>query len=318
MPEPGEIVDVAVVGAGLHGLLAALRVRRERPDARLVVVDAAPRPGGSVCTQRTNGFVCELGAFGFAAAELEPFAALLATPPAPIASSAHARTGHLFDGAGLVPIAVDPVPWSFRSGNEELVQACRRELGDRLWLGREVVAVAAAVPFRLTLGGEIPATVTAGELVVAVPDHAAGRLLAPFDPALGAVAGRVRRVPAAMVFLGGNAHDARGLGGHGYVPAPGVETPVAEILCCSEVFPGRALPGRALLRAELAGAAAAGADDDVAAAALQQLRAWTGAAATFPWHKVHRFERVAPDGAAVECRARLRDVPRRVASLTLA
>ena len=45
---------------------------------------------------------------------------------------------------------------SFPSGSEELVQACRRELGDTLWLGREVNAVQPTeAGWQVTLAGEV-------------------------------------------------------------------------------------------------------------------------------------------------------------------
>ncbi|MFO0279249.1 MAG: NAD(P)-binding protein, partial [Planctomycetota bacterium] len=57
--------DALVLGAGGRGLAAALRLRAAAAAStavppRLLVVDAAPAPGGSIRTQRTNGYVCEL------------------------------------------------------------------------------------------------------------------------------------------------------------------------------------------------------------------------------------------------------------------
>jgi protoporphyrinogen oxidase len=317
--EPNE-VDVAVAGAGLRGLLAALRTARERPDARLLVIDAAPQPGGSVRTHRTNGFVCELGPFAFAAEELAPFTALLPALPPRVACLPSGRTGWRFDGSALQPLAVEPLPWTFRTGNEELVQACRRALDGRLRLGRAVTAIAAtAGAFTLTLGGDVEANVRARELVIALPDAAAGALLGAFDRALPAAAARMGTTPAAMVFLGGD-RAAAPLRGYGIVPGPGVDSPVAEVVCCSEVFPDRALPGRCLVRVELAGDTANGDDDAVADLATAELQRWTGAAAAcaFGLRKVHRFPRAEPGGAAVEVRVRLREVATRVPGLVLA
>jgi oxygen-dependent protoporphyrinogen oxidase len=60
---------IAVVGAGIAGLAAAHRLvelSRERGVAiDLHLYDAAPRPGGSIATERTDGFVIEAGPDSF-------------------------------------------------------------------------------------------------------------------------------------------------------------------------------------------------------------------------------------------------------------
>jgi protoporphyrinogen oxidase len=308
--------DLAVLGAGLRGLHAALRERRARPDARIAVLDAAPQPGGSVRTQRTNGFVCELGPFAFGADELRPHLELLAHAPPPVAALASAANGWLWTGGERRAIPVDAPPLTFRSGNEELVQAYRRELGDALRLGRSVVAIDRDAPgtadgaFTVGLGGEVPAVVRARELAVALPAPAAATLLGRFDPALAAAAARVTAAPMAMAFFGGSASEAAELTGYGIVPAtPGT---VREAIFCSQVFAGRALPGRFLARVELAASGDVAAD---LAAAERELRIWTGTRAEFGLRKLHPFAAVSPDGASVEVDARLRELGDRVPGL---
>ena len=51
-----------VVGAGVAGLAAALRLRERAPHAEVVVLEAARRAGGTVATERTGDFVIESGA----------------------------------------------------------------------------------------------------------------------------------------------------------------------------------------------------------------------------------------------------------------
>lgn len=316
MSNDTEEFDVVVVGAGWRGLTAALRTQRERPAARLLVVDAAASPGGTVRTQRTNGFLCELGPFAFRDAELAAITSLLREPPVPIDCLPGARSGWLFTGQVLEPIPVDPLPRSFRSGNEEVAQACRRELGRALRVGRAVTTIDRADSYLLTLGGEVPAHLSAPELILALPDQAAGRLLGRFDPALAQVAERVTTTSAAMAFFGGSQQEAPTLRGYGIVPAEQVATPVREVIFCSEVFPGRALPGRFLVRVECADPAP---DDDAAlAAAERELRLWTGTTAAFGLRKLHRFPHEVADGALAECRARLRALEHRVPGLRLA
>ncbi|MEM9663359.1 MAG: protoporphyrinogen oxidase [Bacteroidota bacterium] len=53
--------DVAIIGAGVTGLSAALRLVGGSPDVRVAVLEAAPRPGGKLRTVREGGFTVDLG-----------------------------------------------------------------------------------------------------------------------------------------------------------------------------------------------------------------------------------------------------------------
>jgi hypothetical protein len=129
------------------------------------------------------------------------------------------------------------------------------------------------------------------------------------------VAARLAREPRAFAFLGG-VGDPPHLRGYGIAPADGVETPLAEAIFCTQVFAGRALPGRFLVRCELAGEAAA-ADATALAAAEVELRRFTGTSAEFGFRKVHRFVRDVRDGALAECRARLHTIAGRATGLAI-
>lgn len=312
---PSPPFDQLVVGAGSRGLLAVLTARRADPDAAVVVLEALPQPGGSTRTQRSNGFGCELGAFAYGREELAPLLELLAQPPVPIEALASARTGWSWDGTALAPVEVTAVPWSFRSGNEELAQACRRELGPALRLGRAAVAVRAlAEGFEVDLAGEVPTTLHARKLHLNTPTDVAARLLGALDPGLVA-AERIRREPRGFVFLGGYQRDLPELTGYGVLPVEGADHLLAEAIFCSHVFPGRALPGQLLVRLEVHGPALDGDDAAVLQAALTELRRWTGCGDRFGFTKVHRFTEEAGDGALVECRTRLRGLAARVPGL---
>ena len=63
-PEPPRI---CVVGAGITGLAAAWEVRRSAPEAELVVLEAASRPGGAIRTSRFAGLAVDEGADAFLA-----------------------------------------------------------------------------------------------------------------------------------------------------------------------------------------------------------------------------------------------------------
>lgn len=56
---------VAVVGGGISGLATAFYVKRLRPDAEVVLIESAPRLGGTMCTVDVDGYLFEAGSNGF-------------------------------------------------------------------------------------------------------------------------------------------------------------------------------------------------------------------------------------------------------------
>jgi protoporphyrinogen oxidase len=312
-------VDVLVIGAGLRVLCAALRLLRDQPTGSLAVIEKAPQPGGNTRTQRSNGFVCELGPFGFARTEADALRAWLRQAPPVVEALPSASQGSLFLGNRLEPVAVDPLPVSFRTGAEEIVQAYRRELGPLLRLGRAATSLEPRGDgFVVTLGGEAPTQVAARRIVLALPPQAACPLLARFDPALAAASGRLQAEPRAFAFCGGSTSEAAELRGYGVLPADHLDTPLAEVIFCHQVFPARALPGRFLVRCELVAAPPGGDDTAALATAEAELRRWTGLRAHLGFTKLHRFDVAVQDGAFVECRARLHGLLARLPGLSFA
>src|SRR5688572_4285685 len=53
---------VAVVGGGIAGLAAAYEVRRQRPDARVLVLEGAEQVGGKLRRSEVGGVVVDEGA----------------------------------------------------------------------------------------------------------------------------------------------------------------------------------------------------------------------------------------------------------------
>jgi len=311
--------DVVVVGGGLRGLRAAQVAVTARPDAQVLCVEAAPQPGGDVQSLRSNGFVCELGPFAFSREEVEHLLAPLASPPRVAAAREGARAGWLFDGEARRPLSVDPEPLSFPTGCEDVVQAYRRQLGGVLRLGRRVVEVAPRDDgaFDVRLGGQVADELIAAEVAFATDCADAARVLAKFEPELPLVAERIGERERAFVWFGGIAAEAPELTGYGVLPGPQLSSTVAEMIFCTEVFEKRAMPGRVLVRAEVADVAPCD-DEQLTRQVEAELRRWTGTRAPFGFTKVHRFTARAPDGDAAECRARVEEIARRVPGLSLA
>ena len=125
--------------------------------------------------------------------------------------------------------------------------------------GAGVDALRGPAPYRLRLaGGE---TLTARQIVLAVPARAAAALVRPLDPELAALCAAVPHTSSATVTLG-YARDAirHDLRGSGFV-VPRIERGVSVMAATwvSSKWPGRAPPGRALLRGFVGGARDAGA-----------------------------------------------------------
>ena len=313
-------VDVLVVGGGLRGMRATLEAAAARPDARVLCVEADAAPGDDVRSQRSNGFVCELGPFAFTQEEVDHLLQPLEAKPRVVVASEAARTGWLFDGEARRPLRVEPEPCSFPTGCEDVVQAYRRQLGERLRLGREVTSIRPLDDgtFSAQLGGEVPTEVTTKEVVLALSPVAAARALGGFEPELPQVAARTSTDARAFVWLGCVAKHAPELTGYGVLPHPSLRSDVSELIFCTEVFANRAMPDRALVRAEAAFDELPDDDAEVTRRVEAELRRWTGTEAAFGFTKVHRFATVTPDGDEAECRARTGEIVARADGLSLA
>jgi protoporphyrinogen oxidase len=312
------------IGAGLRGLAAMAAHRRSAPDAEVLLVDRAARPGGSAHTQRSEGFVCELGRFAFSAEESAALSAPLTSPPPMLAALPGADSGSCWRNGALQPTALAMPPLAPRNGCEDLVQAYRRELGATLRLGREALAIERTdTGYAVELGGDVRDVLTADAVTLALPLPAASRLLAPFDGRLATAAAQLRTTPRAYVFLGfwqsdlgsGLGNDlgndlGSALAGYGVLADDG---PCAEAIFCTNVFANRAQTGKALVRMELSDVPD---DHETAAAlALAMLRTWTGVTAAPIFRRVHPFTADVRDGAFLECRVRLHDLADRLPGL---
>jgi oxygen-dependent protoporphyrinogen oxidase len=66
---------VVIVGGGISGLTLAYRLQQRAPDAEVIVLEARSRLGGTIGTQRRDGFQVEIGPNGFL--DNKPFALVL-------------------------------------------------------------------------------------------------------------------------------------------------------------------------------------------------------------------------------------------------
>jgi oxygen-dependent protoporphyrinogen oxidase len=148
---------VGFVGAGISGLTLAFRLQQSLPDAEVVVLDQAARPGGTIQTLARDGFVVEAGPNGFPdnnPATLELAADLGLTDRLISASEAAGRNRYLLlDGRlRLVPNSLssflrsDLLSWvaklrllteRFRprrreNGDESIDAFARRRVGDEV------------------------------------------------------------------------------------------------------------------------------------------------------------------------------------------
>src|SRR6516164_510059 len=56
---------IVIVGAGISGLATAYHLQETVPAAHIQVLEASDRPGGTIWTERRDGFQVEVGANGF-------------------------------------------------------------------------------------------------------------------------------------------------------------------------------------------------------------------------------------------------------------
>src|SRR5207244_10284171 len=57
--------QVLILGAGISGLSVAYRLQQALPAFEITILEAGGRPGGTVWTERRDGFQIEIGPNGF-------------------------------------------------------------------------------------------------------------------------------------------------------------------------------------------------------------------------------------------------------------
>ncbi len=189
---------------------------------------------------------------------------------------------------------------TFKTGMEELIQALRQRLNDRLVLGWEISRVR-RIRDRWTafLAGDSATTITANELVIAVPADTAALLLPDVDTELAAELLAIPFADIVNVYLGFWESDAAGkLEGFGFLMDRSENSPYLGAIYASSLFPDRAIENKFLVRILAGGALYEGFgerdEEDIAREAEGVLRRYTGLTGQLLFKRVHKLRDAIP------------------------
>jgi protoporphyrinogen/coproporphyrinogen III oxidase len=157
-----------------------------------------------------------------------------------------------------------PTLQTFRNGNETIINAIAKLLGDRLTCGAQIARIEAlpspqepkAARFRVSLrsprGDEVLET---ERLILATPTDIAARLLESLEPGFSQPLGAIGYSGVAVVSLGYAKQDvADPLSGFGFLVPRSSGLSILGTVWNSSLFPGRAPEGHALLTSFVGGA----------------------------------------------------------------
>jgi len=157
-----------------------------------------------------------------------------------------------------------PTLQTFRNGNETIINAMAKHLGDRLSCGVEVVRIESlqtnqepkAARFRVVLRGPRgEEAIETERLILATPTETSGKLLASLDGGFDAPLGAIGYSGVAVVSLGYAKQDvADPLSGFGFLVPRSSGLSILGTVWNSSLFPGRAPEGHALLTSFVGGA----------------------------------------------------------------
>ncbi len=260
-------MKIVVVGAGLTGLSAAYDLVKAGAD--VTVLESERRAGGIVMTDRpAPGWVVEGGPDNFVATEPEIPALARELGIADRLIPQRVQEALLWDGARLTSLSTGDAArllgidatrtdlsrgfQSFQAGMAELTEALFGLTGR---VTRFHVGVTALQPrgagFRLSATGGM--SLDCDALILTLPAHVAGRLLAALVPEARAVLEQIRYYPSTSVSLAYKSDQIRTpLDASGFVVAPAAGSDLRAGTYSSTKFAGRAPEGHVLLRAFLA------------------------------------------------------------------
>ncbi len=174
-----------VIGAGLSGLGAASELLRRGLSCALIEVRA--RPGGSICSERRDGFVLDGGPFAF---ERET---ACTQQPSPWPEAAFIELQQQEGGRRL---------FALRDGSEALVMALSESLPTGALLTRMAVSSLGEVGTGFAICLENGMVLTAPAIIVAAPARHAWRMLYSLRPQVGAALRDFRYDSITRVSLG--------------------------------------------------------------------------------------------------------------------
>src|SRR5215472_16089946 len=157
-----------------------------------------------------------------------------------------------------------PTLQTFQKGNETIINALAKHLGDRLCCGVEAIRIEAlqlnqepkAARFRVVLRDpHVEEAIEAERLIIATPTEISGKLLASLDSGFDTQLGAIGYSGVAVVSLGYAKQDvANPLTGFGFLVPRSSGLGILGSVWNSSLFPGRAPEGHALLTSFVGGA----------------------------------------------------------------
>jgi protoporphyrinogen oxidase len=321
-----DAVKVAVVGAGIAGLVAARELRRAGAEA--VVLEQEERPGGVIVSERPEGgrWVLEGGPDSWLAAdpEIAELAADLGIADRVVRQQA--KGSYLWDGSDLRLLAEGEAAkllgfgvklsdlqagfLSFKTGMADVIEALVAGLEpERLHRAGVTAARPTAQGYRLSVTGG--SSVEVDGVVIATSPIAARRLLLGVDAAAAEPLQDVTYLPSLSVSLAYRREQVgRPLEGTGFLAARDTGEVVHACTYASSKFAGRAPDGHVLLRAFLSRG-----DGEATTLAHQRLAGILRISGEPLWARVFHFPRGIPvyqrgyQERLVEVRRRLEAFP---------
>lgn len=202
--------------------------------------------------------------------------------------------------AKRIAAGIDPASrrglFTFAGGLGRISDGVARALGDRL------IVDAAALSIRHDKDGfhvdSQKGTFRGSKLILAVPPQQASRLLAPVDPELGTLLGRIPLAPVAVVHLGFSSGAPRIPDGFGFLSPRKEGVRCLGVLFPSRLFADRTPPGGDLLAAFFGGVTDPEAlnldDTGLLQHSLQDLQQVTGERQKPDWVTVKRYTHAIP------------------------